>query len=144
MKNLILKRCCLWVVSLVFLALMFAGCSGLTSLLGLPVSPNAVQVYTDANGVRVEIVDTEAITPVRTQAIPVGDEFEVRMIMGCSQFVNMVTEAGTDSVFWLAQPVFVTYDSAPISDMCNKDCTWTWQADMNGDVGQVNMQCVVN
>jgi len=127
---------------LILISLFLVGCTGMADLLGIPISVDAVQKYTDANGVRIEIVDTNAITPVRVQAIPVGDEFEVRMIMGCSQFVNMVTESGADAAFWLAQPVFMTYDSDPAANMCNTDCTWNWQADMNGDVAQINAQCV--
>jgi len=119
------------------------GCTGLSDLIGDSVSVNAVQHYTDAGGTSIEIIDTNAVTPIRAQGIPTDDGYlEIRMIMGCSRYYNVTAELGSDAAFWLTQDIFFTYDSDAVADRCNVNCIWHWQADeMTSQVATITTQC---
>lgn len=119
------------------------GCTGISDYLSNSVTVDAVQHYTDAGGTSVELIESDAVAPVRTQGIPTADGyFEVRMIMNCSRYYNVTAELGADATFWLAQDVFFTYDSDSVADRCNVNCVWHWKAEpMTSNVATVTAQC---
>ncbi len=114
------------------------GCDGV-KLLNLPIADNARQVYEFANGRQIEIIETNAVNPIRAQAIPNGDIFELPLVMGCTLSLDIMSEAGTDASFWLAQPLYITYDAD--NNRCGTNFTCDWQASMNGDIAEINTQC---
>jgi len=77
MKNLILKRCCLWVVSLVFLALIVSGCTGLLGSIIDGVAPENSRQIVERNGTNIQF---QVVNSTMTVINPLSVDFSAALV----------------------------------------------------------------